>query len=56
MACIRCVLPSPTPPQMNRGLKRSFTGASVETKLSATARLEACARRFDLPTTKLSKV
>ncbi len=50
MACIRCVLPSPTPPYRNSGLKPGEEG------WSATRRAQAKANSFGLPTTKVSKV
>src|SRR5579859_7223616 len=49
MACIKWVLPMPTPPYRNSGLY-AFEGCS------ATAREAACANSFDFPTTKLSNV
>ena len=49
MAWIRCVLPSPVPPWMNSGLY-ARPGAST------TASAAACAKVFDGPTTKFSKV
>jgi hypothetical protein len=49
MACIRWVLPKPTPPYKNSGLK--VTGPA-----SATRRAAAWASSFGLPTTKLSNV
>src|SRR5712692_11398936 len=49
MACIKCVLPMPTPPYRNSGLY-ALDGCS------ATAREAACANSLDLPTTKVSNV
>ena len=50
IACIRCVLPRPTPPYRNSGLKPGLDGRS------ATLLAQACANSFGLPTTKLSKL
>ena len=49
MACIRWVLPSPTPPYIKRGLY-------ISPGDSATARAAAWARLLFPPTTKVSKV
>ena len=49
MACMRCVLPNPTPPYRNSGL-------NVTAVPSATRRAAACANSFGFPTIKLSKV
>src|SRR5215467_7026272 len=49
MACIRCVLPRPTPPYTNRGLY-------VRAGACATARLAAWAISLFGPTTKDSNV
>ena len=49
IACIKWVLPSPTPPYKNKGLYE-VAGAS------ATAKAAACAKELLLPTTKLLKV
>ena len=49
MACMRCVLPSPVPPQTRSGLYWREVW-------SATRSAAACARRFDEPVTKFSNV
>ena len=49
IACIKWVLPKPTPPYKNNGLYDS-------PGLSATAIAAACAKRLLLPTTNVSKV
>ncbi len=49
IACMRCVLPNPTPPWMKRGLY-TFAGESL------TAKAAAWAKRFDGPTMNSEKV
>ena len=49
IACNKCVLPSPTPPYINNGLN-CLPG------FFATASADAVAKRFEEPTTNLSKV
>ena len=49
MACIKWVLPRPTPPYKNNGLNATFS-------LSAVRRATANASSFGLPTTKFAKV
>ena len=48
-ACIKCVLPKPTPPNKKRGLK-------VTLSLYATLFAAAKANSFDFPTTKTLKL
>ena len=49
IACIRWVLPKPTPPYKNNGLKLTASP-------SPTRRAAACANSFGLPTTNVSKL
>lgn len=51
IACIRCVLPSPTPPYRNKGLLPNIGSIDSATRFAAVN-----ANSFGFPTTKLSKV